>query len=122
MSKSEEIDRRLTELEPELLDLQQQHQEILVESDRLDRAVSLSRDTYATLARKLEESQISAQEENGILRAGSYAAVPTQAVGPRKAFNSAVAALVGLLCGIALAFSIEFWRWNWRRTPQADSS
>jgi uncharacterized protein involved in exopolysaccharide biosynthesis len=111
-AKSKEIEEQLAELEPQTLALQQTLEEMNVESDRLSRARSVARDTQVTLARKLDEARISAQEENGTLRIGSYAAVPTRAIGPRKVFNTAVAVMLSLLVGVAVAFGIEFWRRN----------
>ena len=104
-----EIDRQLDELEPEILALQQALQETNVEHERLIRSQELTRETYMTLARKLDEARIAAQEHNGTLQVGSYAAVPVEPVGPRRMFNSAVAALLGLMAGILIAFAIDFW-------------
>jgi succinoglycan biosynthesis transport protein ExoP len=109
-AKSSEIDERLAELGPQILALQQQLEEINAESNRLTRARELARDTYMTLARKLEEARISAQEENGVLQVGSHAAVPERPVGPRKMFNAAVAGALGLMLGVFGAFAVEWWR------------
>jgi uncharacterized protein involved in exopolysaccharide biosynthesis len=108
-TRSAEIDEQLVQLEPEILALQQELQETNVEHERLVRAQELARETYMTLARKLDEARIAAQEQNGTLQVGSYAAVPVEPVGPRRIFNSAVAALLGLMVGILIAFAIEFW-------------
>jgi uncharacterized protein involved in exopolysaccharide biosynthesis len=109
-AKSAEIDGRLAELEPQILSSQRDLQAITVERDRLTRTLDLARDTYVTLARKLEEARISAQEENGTLHVGSHAAVPELPVGPRRMFNTAVAGAAGLMIGVIVAFVAEFWR------------
>lgn len=109
-AKSAEIDGRLAELEPQILSSQRDLQAITVESDRLTRTRELARDTYMTLARKLQEARISAQEENGTLHVGSHAAVPELPVGPRRMFNTAVAGLAGVMVGVVVAFVAEFWR------------
>jgi polysaccharide biosynthesis transport protein len=109
-AKSAEIDARLTELEPQILEAQQRLQEIDTESARLSRARNLTTETYLTLARKLEEARITAQEENGMLQVGSYAATPVRPIGPRRLMNTVVAGLLGVMVGVAVAFGIEFWR------------
>ena len=109
-AKSSEIDERLVELEPQILALQQQLQEINTESSRLTRARDLAQETYMTLARKLEEARIAAQEEGGVLQVGSYAAVPGVPVGSRKLLNTAVAGMLGLMLGAFGAFAVEWWR------------
>lgn len=114
-AKSTEIDTLLAELEPQILELQRRAQEIAVESDQAVRARDLARETYLTLARKLEEARIAAQEENGTLQIGSYAAVPEKRVGPRRLLNTAVASILGLTAGVIAAFTIEFWRQNGRQ-------
>jgi uncharacterized protein involved in exopolysaccharide biosynthesis len=109
-AKSAEIDARLAKLEPEILGLQRKLQEINTESARLTRARDLASETYLTLARKLEEARITAQEENGTLQVGSYAATPVHPIGPRRLMNTAVAGILGLMLGVVAAFGIEFWR------------
>jgi len=109
-ARSSEIDGRLSELEPQILALQQQRQDIEVEKDRLTRARNLARDTYMTLARKLEEARISAQEEHGVLRIGSYGAVPERPVGSGRMRNTAVAGALGLMLGVFGAFAVEWWQ------------
>jgi len=109
-AKSAEIDERLAELEPQVLSTQRDLQAVTVESDRLTLAQELARDTYMTLARKLEEARISAQEENGTLHVGSHAVVPEHPIGSRKMFNTAVAGAAGLMVGVIIAFVAEFWR------------
>jgi len=109
-AKSAEIDGMLADLEPQILSSQRDLQAITVESDRLTRTRELARDTYMTLARKLEEARISAQEENGTLHVGSHAMVPELPVGPRRALNAAVAGLAAALVAGMGAFVVEFWR------------
>jgi succinoglycan biosynthesis transport protein ExoP len=109
-AKSSEIDGRLAELEPQTLALQERLQEFTAESERLVNARDLASETYLTLVRKLEEARISAQEENGVLQVGSYAAVPEEPVGPRKLLNTAVAGALGLMLGVFAAFALHWLR------------
>lgn len=108
--RSEAIDEQLAGLEPKILSLQQTLQEVSVEGDRLNRAQDLAEETYVTLARKVDEARIAAQEEKGTLQVGSYAAVPQFPVGPQKKMIVGVAGMLGLMAGVAGAFVIDFWR------------
>jgi succinoglycan biosynthesis transport protein ExoP len=109
-AKSSSIDERLAELEPQILTLQKQLEEIKVEEDRLIRARDLARETYMTLARKLEETRIAVQEENSMLQVGGYAAVPERPISPRKILNTGVAGTLGLMVGVFGTFAWEWWR------------
>ncbi len=119
-AKSSEINERLAELEPQILALQQSLQEINVESDLLTSARDLAHETYMTLARKLEEARIAAQEENGMLQVGSYTAIPEKPVSPRRMLNTAVAGALGGMLGVFGAFAIEWWQGDERTRRQGD--
>lgn len=106
------IDAELAGLEPQILALQRRLQENSAEQDHLVRARDLCRETYTTLARKLEEARIAAEEGNGTLQVGSHSAVPQGSVAPRKLFNTAVGGVLGLMAGVFGAFAIQFWRQN----------
>ena len=114
-AKSDEIEAQLAELEPQMLALQQGLQQFTAEKDRLIRSQQLASETYLTLARKLDEARIAAQEENGALQVGSYAAVPESPVGPHRLRNVATAGILGLMLGILGALVIEYWRKSGRR-------
>jgi uncharacterized protein involved in exopolysaccharide biosynthesis len=119
-AKSAEIDAQLVELEPQILKLQSQLQEISTEHDGLIRAQELAGETYLTLARKLDEANIAAQEQHGTFRVGSYAAVPERPVAPRRLFNTAVAGMLGLIVGVVLAFALDYWRKTGPQTPKGE--
>jgi uncharacterized protein involved in exopolysaccharide biosynthesis len=107
-AKSSAIDDRLTDLEPEILDLQEELQQIRTEEHRLQRAKDVAEETYMSLSRKLEEARISAQESSGILQVGSHAAVPEEPAGPNTKLNLAVAGALGLMVGVFGVFFLEF--------------
>jgi len=109
-AKSAEIDGRLAELKPRILALQRELKEANAEGDELTRARDVARETYLTLTRKLDEARIAAQEENGVLQVGSYAAIPEKPVGPQKKLITGVAGMLGLAVGVFGAFLAEFWR------------
>jgi uncharacterized protein involved in exopolysaccharide biosynthesis len=107
-TKSAAIEERLTELEPEILDRQEELQQIRTEEERLQRAQDVSEETYMSLSRKLQEARIASQEHNGVLQVGSYASVPEQPASPNKTLNVAVAGALGLMVGVFGVFFIEF--------------
>jgi uncharacterized protein involved in exopolysaccharide biosynthesis len=109
-NKSDEIEIRLAELEPEMLALQGELQRLTAERDGLALNQQLASETYLTLARKVDEARIAAQEENGTLRVGSQAAVPESPVASGRLGKVVVAGILGLVVGIVGAFFIDFWR------------
>jgi len=108
--KRSALDAEIAQLEPEILRLQGEIQVLNVEADRLTRARDVARDTVITLARKLNEARIAAEDELGEVRLASRAAVPTEPVSPRKLLNTAVAGVLGLMLGVFIAFAIEWWQ------------
>lgn len=108
--KSAEIDVRLAALEPEILSLQKQLQEIYTEKDRLARARDVAQETYMTLARKVEEARIAAEDTAGEVRIASRAAVPEKPASPRKLLNTAVAGVLGLMLSVFGAFVTGWWQ------------
>ncbi len=109
--KSAEIDARLAELEPQILALQQELQQVRTEEDRLIRARDVARETYMTLARKVEEARIAAEDAStGEVRLASQAAPPEKPTSPRKLLNTAVAGVLGLMLAVFGAFGVEWWR------------
>lgn len=110
-AKSAEIEKRLAELEPQILALRQELQEIRNEEDRLIRARDVARETYMTLARKVEEARIAAEgASTEEVRLASQAAVPEEPASPRKLLNTAVAGMLGLMLAVFGAFVTEWWR------------
>ena len=105
--KAIEIRREIDALEPEILELQKAQQAAQVELDGLTRIRDVADDTYSTLARKLDEVNVAAQDESGEVRLASQAAVPSEPVWPRKGLNTLFGSVLGLLVGIAAAFVID---------------
>jgi uncharacterized protein involved in exopolysaccharide biosynthesis len=110
MRKGERAELQLASLEPQILALQRRIQELENEAERLSRARDVARETYVTLARKVDEARIAAQDTSGEVRLASRAAVPRKPVGPRKVFNAAVAGALGLMLGVVGAFAVDWWR------------
>jgi len=104
------LDVKVAELQPEILRLQQEVQILQAEEVRLTQMRDVARDTHTTLARKVTEARIAAQDESGEVRLASQAAVPTRPVSPRKALNTVVAGVLGAMLGVVGVLAIEWWR------------
>jgi polysaccharide biosynthesis transport protein len=109
-AKSLDIATRLAAIEPEILQMQREHEAFKVHEQQLTSALNIREETYKTVARKVEEARIAAQDETGEVQLASYAAVPSQPVAPRKVINTAVAALFGFMITIVAVFSIGWWQ------------
>jgi len=119
-ARREEIEAQVAALEPQILGLQQRLQEVQTEEDRLTRARDVARETYLTLARKVEEVRIAAEDTSGEVRLASRAAVPEVPVSPRKLLNTAVAGMLGLMVGVFGAFAAEWWNADGESGRQGD--
>ncbi|MBU0702441.1 MAG: hypothetical protein KKC18_01055, partial [Chloroflexi bacterium] len=106
----EDIEAQVAALEPQILALQQQVEAARAEESRLSRAQRVAQETQVTLARKVEEARIAAEDATGEVRLASQAGVPRKPVGPRKMLNTAVAGALGLMVGVFGAFALEWWR------------
>ena len=100
-AKSADLDRKVTEITPSVLSLQQQIQEDLTEATRLQDAVDIARDTHTILSRKTEEASIAEQDGSGIVQLAGTAAVPRAPSAPNKTLNALAAGAFGLLVAVA---------------------
>lgn len=103
-TRMQQTEDRITALQPQILSFQQKVQAANTELDKLVRERDIARDTYLTLTKKVNETQISAKDTSGQLRTASSASVPTEPVSPRKAVNTVLGGFVGLLIGLAAAY------------------
>lgn len=106
----EEMEAQAAALEEWILTLQQQVEAARAEETRLVCIRDVAQATHLTLARKVEEARIAAEDATGDVRLISQAAVPHKPVGPRKLLNTAVAGALGLMIGVFGAFALEWWR------------
>jgi succinoglycan biosynthesis transport protein ExoP len=110
VDRSAEIEAQIETLSAEILPLQETLQQAVTEKERLTRAQDVARGTFTTLANKVEEARIAAQDETGDVRLASRASVPNSPVGPRKLMNTALAGFLGLFVGVFAAFFVEYWQ------------
>lgn len=73
----------------------------------LERRVKASQTTYETLLNKLQEAQVSENQNVGNARIISKGIAPEKPTGPGKTKNLAAGAAVGLLLGVATAFLLD---------------
>lgn len=118
--RGEDIETQVAALEPQILTLQQQLQQVQMEEDHLVRARDVARETYLTLARKVDEVRIAAQDTSGEVRLASQAAVPEEPVSPRKMLNTVVGGTLGLMLGVFGAFAVEWWNADRESGRQGD--
>lgn len=109
-TKAAQIDARLEELEPQILALQQERQQIETEEARLVRNRDVAEETYTALARKVEEERITSQEAVSGVRLASRAAVPEDPVSPRRLLVTGVAGTLGLALSVGIVFLLYWWQ------------
>ena len=107
-TKVRELELEIEELSPEILDTQQQLEEVSLEAARLELERSLALDTYATLARTVEEARIAAQDDNTQIKLASEAEVPTNEVGSSRILATVVAAALAFVL-VALFIILATW-------------
>lgn len=110
-TQMQEINTQRATLETQLLSEQTAYQTAVTEQNRLQRDYDLSKETYMTVARKMEEVKISAQDQTQYIRLASEASPPTKSVSPQRLLNTLIGAVLGGLLGISIVFLRE-WRRN----------
>ena len=105
--KSIEIQQQIKTLEPDILALQKAQQAAQVEFDRLTRERDVAKDTYLTLTRKVNETDLAAQDSGGGVQLASEASLPAEPVSTRKGLNAILGGLLGLVLGVICAFVID---------------
>lgn len=109
-AKQTEVKQQADALPTDIKALQGQIQEANTESARLTRQRDLAQTVYTTLAQKVGETRIAAQDTSGRVRLASAASVPDQPLSAKRLTNTAVAAALGLLAGVMAAFAIEYFK------------
>ncbi|MBK7896483.1 MAG: hypothetical protein IPJ90_16730 [Anaerolineaceae bacterium] len=102
------IEERLKSLEPEVLVLQQSLQEAIIENQRLERSRLIAEETFISSARKAQEEQILAQDDESGLRIISQATIPVKPESTRALQLTALAG-VATFSLTTLFFIIYTW-------------
>lgn len=101
---------RLAEIEPQLLDLQRQKQELTAKSDRLTRDRDVAQETYVALARKVDELRITAENASSGIHLASQAAIPTEPTRASLPMLIVIGLTVGFLGSLAVIILLTWWR------------
>ena len=103
-------DLRLAELEPRIFALQAEKEEIFHQYEELTRSRDVAKETYLTLARKLDEERISTAGPSTQLKLASGAAVPELPSRTSLPLLLILGATAGLLISVALVILRTWWR------------
>lgn len=103
--KIDKTQKELENLNAEIAEKDHQHKLI-------QRNMSLAQSTYDAFLNKYEETRIAESTEIGesSINIVSKAAIPQVPVAPRKALNVAIAAVLGIMVGVFIAFFKEYWK------------
>jgi polysaccharide biosynthesis transport protein len=108
--KAATIEAQLSALEPQLLAVQQQLEEAQAEEERLLQNKLLVHETYMTLARKVDEARIGADDTGGEVQLASRAAVPERPLASKRVMNTGLAFAAGLVVSTFIVLAIGWWR------------
>lgn len=96
-----QLDAELAVLRGQLASQQQQQTQLV-------RTVENSKQIYDVLLLRREEARLASASQVGAVKAVASAVVPESPVGPRRLFNVALGAIMGLMAGVTLAFIMEY--------------
>jgi uncharacterized protein involved in exopolysaccharide biosynthesis len=105
-----EIAVKLLELEPQLFALQREKQDLFHQFEELTRARDVAKETYVTLARKIDEVRIQSEDSASSLRIASLAVPPTELARPNLILLGGIAALAGFMLSVAVLLAMTWWR------------
>ncbi len=110
LSEDDYVPRSVQQTVQEVQILQEALQQQQMELDRLQFQHELAQETYKTVARKVEESKLTASGQEEEARLASLAAAPKNPSAPQKKMIVAAAGALSLFTSIFGAFLWEWWR------------
>ncbi len=105
-----EIEVRLLALEPRIFELQSEKQVLFHKFEELTRNRDVAKETYVTLARKVDEVRIQSEDSGSGLKVASLAAPPSQPSRSSLIITGLIAGLVGLLLATAVIIAVTWWK------------
>lgn len=102
------LEQDIIRFETDILMLQGQLSQVREQRARLEEERDLAREAYQTLARKSQENRITSGDQESVARLASEAAVPHNAVSPRRLLLTVTAGAFGVLLG-ALGVVMQSW-------------
>ena len=109
-SKQAEVKEQAEALPIEIKTLQGQIQESSTEQARLTRERDLAQTVYTSLAQKVKETQISAQDASGSVRLASGALVPERPLSRGRLKNTVLGLLLGLIIVAGGVIAVGYFR------------
>lgn len=105
------LDQKIAQTQKELEKLQVELAEKKHQKEILNRKVNMAQKTYNALMDKYEESRIAQSSKVGetAVVISSRAIIPEKPVSPKKALNLAIAAVLGMMLGVFIAFFKAYW-------------
>ncbi len=106
------LNNKINDVKHQLETLQVEFAEKEHEQKLIQRKVNLSQSTYDSFLNKYEQTRIAESSEIGdsSILIVSKAIVPQTPVSPRKMLNIAIAAVLGMMIGVFIAFFKEYWK------------
>ncbi|MHB9143943.1 MAG: GumC family protein [Symbiobacteriia bacterium] len=106
------MDTAIAQTEKSLEQLRVDEAEKQIAQDKLQQKVDVLKKAYDALGQKYEEVRLNGatQFAEATLTVASQASPPRRPTGPHKALNVALAAVLGLMASVFLAFFLDFWR------------
>ena len=108
--KLQELDQLVSDLEPQIQETQMMLQQTINEKENLNQNLSIAQSTFTTLANKVEEARIAAQDTSGRVRPASTALPPRQATTPGVLILTLAGAAAGLLISTVGILLLSWWR------------
>ncbi|MEM7116498.1 MAG: Wzz/FepE/Etk N-terminal domain-containing protein [Chloroflexota bacterium] len=109
-AKLSQIEDDILVLEPQILALQEEEQNLTIENSRITRDYNIVNDTYTALARQVEQEQITSQDISSGVKLASRASVPERSVAPRRLLNTVVAGTVAGLLAVFVILALGWWQ------------
>ena len=116
-SKQAEAKKQTAALPIEIKALQGQMQESSTEPARLTRERDLAQTVYTTLAQKVKETQISAQDASGSVRLAGSAVAPERPMSRGRLKNTVLGLVLGLMAVVGGVFAVEYFREPAKMSP-----
>lgn len=104
------IDEHLVELEPQILNTQQELRRLNTEFEELTESRDLAAELHTALARQIGEELINSRSINEVARLASEATVPTIVSTPSKLVIGVLAGTMGMLVAAFVIILITWWR------------
>ena len=107
----ESTNGQIGNLQAHIEEIQVEYQDKKYQEDMTRQKVNIAKDTYEAFVAKYEELKVAETAKIGELSISvvSSAYPPTNPIGPRKALNLAIAAVLGLMIGVFVVFFRAYW-------------